>query len=225
MAALMKKVGVDDNHKDYKDEEGHSHEGSCNECGMMEAECGCEKEAVEEVQTQDQKLYATTSESDNSEDDGFDDAARNTELDNAGKPASGGATNEDGAEAPGSNSVGEFEQEEAEAVSEESTEKMDHNAEKAAAKVKSEIEYDDKKDREHDKLDEWANNAGGKGTDTSFEQDIEFMTKVISGGLNKPKVTGQTTIPVIAGQDARDGEKEDLGSWIKLAGIKPAVKK
>jgi hypothetical protein len=227
MKALLQKVGVGD--EDYKDEEGHDHKHGepCNECGMMEADCGCdEKEKVMgEVQTQDQKLYATTSESDNSEDDGFDASARNTELDNVGKPASGGATNEDGAEAPGSNPVGQEEQEEAEEVNEESTEKMDQDAEKAAEKVKKDIEYDDKKDREHDKLDEWANNAGQKGTDTAFEQDIEFMTKVISGGLNKPKVTGQTTVPVIASQDARNGEKEDLNSWIKLAGVKPAVKK
>ena len=183
----------------------------------MEASCGCEKEAVEEVQTQDQTLYATTSESDNSEDDGFDASARNTELDNAGKPAFGGATNEDGAEAPGSNPVGQAEQEEAEEVNEESTAEKDDKAEKAGEEVKKDIEYDDKKDK---KLDEWANNAGQKGTDTAFEQDIEFMTKVISGGLNKPKVTGQTTVPVIAGQDARDGTKEDLASWMKLAGLK-----
>jgi len=226
MKALLQKVGVGS--EDYKDEEGHDHMHGepCNECGMMEADCGCDKKesVMGEEQTEDQKLYATT-ESDNSEDDGFDASARNTELDNVGKPASGGATNEDGAEAPGSNSVGQEEQEDAEEVNEESTEKMDQHAEKAAEKVKKDIEYDDKKDREHDKLDEWANNAGQKGTDTAFEQDIEFMTKVISGGLNKPKVTGQTTVPVIAGQDARDGQKEDLGSWIKLAGIKPAVKK
>ena len=212
MAALMKKVGADDHHD-------HKHEGACNECGMMETECGCNKEAVEEEQTEDQKLYATT-ESDDSEDDGFDASARNTELDNAGKPASGGATNEDGAEAPGSDPVGQSEEEESEEVNEETTEKMDQNAEKAAEKVKKDIEHDDKEDREHDKLDEWANNAGQKGTDTAFEQDIEFMTKVISGGLNKPKVTGQTTIPVIAGQDARDGTPEDLASWMKLAGVK-----
>lgn len=229
MKALLQKVGVGS--EDYKDEEGHAHdhkhgEEPCNECGMMEADCGCDKKesVMGEEQTEDQKLYATT-ESDNSEDDGFDASARNTELDNVGKPASGGATNEDGAEAPGSNPVGQAEQEEAEEVNEESTEKMDQHAEKAAEKVKKDIEYDDKKDREHDKLDEWANNAGQKGTDTAFEQDIEFMTKVISGGLNKPKVTGQTTIPVIAGQDARDGTKEDLNSWIKLAGVKPAIKK
>ena len=71
------------------------------------------------------------------------------------------------------------------------------------------------------KLDEWANQVGkgpGKGTDASFEEDIEFMTKIIAGGLNKPKATGQTTIPVIPGQDARTGY-EDISAWKKLAGI------
>ena len=56
-----------------------------------------------------------------------------------------------------------------------------------------------------EKLDEWANDAGKKGTETSFEQDIDFMTKVISGGLNKQKSTGQTTVPVVAGQKDRMG--------------------
>jgi len=330
MKGLLQKIGSDDD--DYKDEDLHGNEDMkkepCDECGgTMEENHVCNKEAVDEVLTKDQTLYATTSESDGSEDDGFDASARNTELDNVGKPASGGATNEDGAEAPGSNSVGQAEQEEAEDVNEESTDKMDQHAEKAGKKVAKDIEYDeghkgkddnkaekagkkvtkdieydDKKDREEKndtmsessflslykklawiaeestqkkdkkaekagkkvtkdieydeghkgkdddkaekagkkvtkdieyddkkdkkkKVDEWANNAGGKGTDTAFEQDIEFMTKTIAGGLNKPKVTGQTTIPVITGQDARTGEKEDLNSWIKLAGIKPAVKK
>ena len=52
----------------------------------------------------------------------------------------------------------------------------------------------------------------------TFEEDIEFMTKIIAGGLNKPKATGQTTIPVIPGQDARTGY-EDISAWKKLAGI------
>lgn len=56
-----------------------------------------------------------------------------------------------------------------------------------------------------EKVDEWANDAGKNGTETSFEQDIDFMTKVISGGINKQKSTGQTTIPVIAGQEDRMG--------------------
>ena len=75
------------------------------------------------------------------------------------------------------------------------------------------------------KLDEWANDAGKNGTDTTFEQDIDFMTKVISGGLNKQKSTGQSTIPVVSTQLNRLGnpmqESVDLlHDWRKLSGIK-----
>ena len=104
--------------------------------------------------------------------------------------------------------------------------KDDDKAEKAGEKVKKDIEYDDKKDKK-EKVDEWANNAGPGKTvsDTTFEQDIDFMTKVISGGLNKQKSTGQTTIPVIAGQTDRMGVtkeavNESVSDWVKLAGIK-----
>jgi hypothetical protein len=105
--------------------------------------------------------------------------------------------------------------------SKESTEEKDKKAEKAGKKVTKDIEYDDKKE----KIDEWANDAGKKGTDASFEQDIDFMTRVISGGLNKPKSTGQTTVPVIAGQTDRmstpkETVTESVSDWVKLAGIK-----
>jgi len=92
--------------------------------------------------------------------------------------------------------------------------KDDDKAEEAGKKVKKDIEYDDKKDKKEKKLDEWANEAGKNGTDASFEADIDFMTKVISGGLNKQKSTGQTTIPVIAGQKNRMGA-DGLGSPMK----------
>lgn len=81
----------------------------------------------------------------------------------------------------------------------------------------------DANERNSEKLDEWANDAGKIGTDQAFEQDIEFMTKVISGGLNKPKSTGQTTVPVIAGQKERmisDERNEAISEWLTLAGIK-----
>ena len=57
--------------------------------------------------------------------------------------------------------------------------------------------------------------------DDGFQADIDFMTKMISGGLNKQKSTGQTTAPVIAGQDDRMGYsvKESVSDWKKLAGI------
>jgi len=111
--------------------------------------------------------------------------------------------------------------------------KDDDKAEKAGEKVKKDIEYDDKKDKEEkkDKLDEWANEAGKKGTDASFEADIDFMMNVISGGLNKRKATGQTTIPVVASQlnrtvshgttDINESKmlNESVSDWKKLAGI------
>ena len=49
------------------------------------------------------------------------------------------------------------------------------------------------------------------------------MTRVISGGLNKQKSTGQTTIPVVNGQNDRMGYSavnESISDWAKLAGIK-----
>lgn len=75
-------------------------------------------------------------------------------------------------------------------------------------------------DEESEKLDEWANEAGQRGTDAAFEADIAFMTKVIAGGLNKEKSTGQTTVPVIAGQTNRMGVNESINDWKKLAGLK-----
>jgi hypothetical protein len=105
--------------------------------------------------------------------------------------------------------------------------KDDDKAEEAGKKVKKDIEYDDKKDKK--KIDEWANDAGKNGTDTSFETDIDFMMNVISGGLNKRKSTGQTTIPVIASQLGRQVSRnttdinesaDSVSAWKKLAGLK-----
>ena len=106
---------------------------------------------------------------------------------------------------------------------EEADSEEDDRAERAGDKVAKDIEYDDKKDK---KLDEWANDARRKGTDAQFEQDIEYMTKIISGGLNKPKSTGQTTVPVIANQVNRTVSgpttdiNESLFGMLVLAGLK-----
>ena len=100
--------------------------------------------------------------------------------------------------------------------------KDDNKAERAGKKVTKDIEYDDKKDK---KVDEsYANSA-----DDTFEADIDFMTRIISGGLNKQKSTGQTTIPVINGQKSRMGvdglgnplkESTDLlKDYMKLSGL------
>ncbi len=91
-----------------------------------------------------------------------------------------------------------------------------------ALAVKSISEEDEEDEEEHDGLEEsFANSA-----DDTFEADMDFMTRVISGGLNKQKSTGQTTVPVIPGQKDRmgvDGMKESADSimdWKKLAGLK-----
>jgi hypothetical protein len=175
MMALIKKVtGDESGNGDYADEEGSDEEGhdhdheetneeTCNECGYMESQCGCEKEMVDEVESEDQMAYEVAEDN-----------------------------------APDSD--------EAETTADENAEAEEDKA--LAMKSMS----------ESTKLDEWANEAGKKGTDAAFTRDIEFMTKVIAGGLNKPKSTGQTTIPVLASQDARQGD-EDVSAWKKLAGI------
>jgi hypothetical protein len=91
-----------------------------------------------------------------------------------------------------------------------------------ALAMKSISEEDEEDEEEHDGLEEsFANSA-----DDTFEADMDFMTRVISGGLNKQKSTGQTTIPVIPGQKDRmgvAGMKEGADSimdWKKLAGLK-----
>lgn len=94
-------------------------------------------------------------------------------------------------------------------------------ADSAGADDEGEEDEEEETD-ESEKLDEWANEAGQKGTDAAFEADIAFMTKVISGGLNKEKATGQTTAPVIPGQKDRMGYNinESISDWKKLAGLK-----
>lgn len=60
-------------------------------------------------------------------------------------------------------------------------------------------------------LNEWANDAGQSPEEfkeETFTTDMEFMLKTISGGLNKPKSTGQQTIPVLAGDEERTNIKE-----------------
>ena len=196
MMGLMKVVSGDD----YKDEQGHadsqgekSH-GTCNECGgVMEADHACEegKEMVDEVESEDQMTYQVA------EDDGEgyeQSQAAAAEIDSAlaSKQDVDVTEGGDGGEA---------------------SEETDKTTSGSAGEGGVEDPSD-----EQEKLDEWANDAGKDGTDQAFERDIDFMTKIISGGLNKPKSTGQTTVPVIAGQDARTGD-EDVTAWKRLAGL------
>jgi len=87
----------------------------------------------------------------------------------------------------------------------------DENAEAAEDQALATVDAADE-----EKVDESYANSD----DDQFETDIDFMTKVISGGLNKQKSTGQTTVPVIAHQGMRTGVNESVNQWKKLAGIK-----
>ena len=220
MMALMKKLTGQDigaeSSSDYEDEEGHdghSHEeGSCNECGYMESQCKCDKEVVDEEEDEVQQEFEVD------EANAPDSGADNTDADVAGQvgsdealaTADAGADEEEG-------------QVYSSPVSEESDAEEDDKAEEAGEEVKKDIEYDDEKD----KVDEsYANSA-----DDTFEADIDFMTNIISGGLNKRKQTGQTTIPVLANQvnrtvsigvtDVNESRMitESVNDWKKLAGI------
>jgi hypothetical protein len=91
--------------------------------------------------------------------------------------------------------------------------KDDNNAEKAGKKVTKDIEYDDKKDEKY-KKDKKVDESYANSADDTFEADIGFMMNVISGGLNKQKSTGQTTVPVISGQKSRMGV-DGLGNPLK----------
>ena len=279
MGLLKKMTGGDEHHghshgsEDYADEESTDEE-ACNECGMAYESCGCEKEMVDEVETEDQMAYEVAE--DNLPDNGSANSmnatkgndAANTALAIADKKGPLEEENmEEGEVCPTCHKDPCECDHEEEAVEEslafeslykklamieakESTRKKDNKAEKAGKKVTKDIEYDeghkgkddkkaekagkkvtkdieydDKKDKKKDKkLDEWANDAGpGKSvSDTTFEQDIDFMTKIISGGLNKQKSTGQTTVPVLASQLKRQVTEstDSISDWKKLAGLK-----
>ena len=92
----------------------------------------------------------------------------------------------------------------------------DNEADASSGGAEEEDFGDEDQGEEEDLEESYANSD-----DDGFTADIDFMTKVISGGLNKPKSTGQTTIPVIAGQDDRMGYsvQESITDWKKLAGM------
>lgn len=56
------------------------------------------------------------------------------------------------------------------------------------------MESDCECDHEEEQLNEWANSPEGNKDDAGFNADIEFMTKVLSGGINGPK-RDQSVLP------------------------------
>jgi len=203
---LMKKLtgGDEGGSEDYADEEGHEEhehtdEEACNECGMAYESCGCDhedKEMVDEVESEDQMTYNVA------EDNPPDNGSANSINDEQGNAAANqAATGYDQAES------GEEE------ASDQAVEEDDASGE----------DYEDMEDEDDE---EQVEESLANSADDSFESDIDFMTNVISGGLNKRKATGQTTIPVVGTQLNRmhshntTDVNESVADWKKLAGIK-----
>ncbi len=217
--------------EDDCDCEEKTDEAMCNECGAYESmhEAGCSmgkgKEMVDEVETEDQMEFEVSEDNAPDSDEAETSADENAEAE------------EDKALALKSMNESSFF---------DLLDRLDQLAEGSGDKPKH-PEHDKKDDKDFDdaeeevtesaeedeedaieeseELTEWANNAGKKGTDAAFEADIDFMTKIIAGGLNKPKSTGQTTVPVIAGQESRMHDhqgtvSDSIDDWTKLAGIK-----
>ena len=164
---------ADEEGSEEEHEEGHDHEhtdeSTCNECGMIECDCGPEEDQqqVDEVESEDQMEYEVA------EDAADDDGATETEQ--------------------------------------EDNDDQEANASASA--------YDASQDEEQ------VEESYANSDDDKYQADMDFMTNVISGGLNKKKSTGQSTIPVVATQASRLGnpmqESMDLlHDWRSLAGIK-----
>ena len=74
-----------------------------------------------------------------------------------------------------------------------------------------------------EQLNEWANSPSGQSEGESFETDIDFMTKGISGGLNNQKqdqtLVGSGPTRVVT-QSEREDVDQSMGSLLKrLSGI------
>ena len=70
-------------------------------------------------------------------------------------------------------------------------------------------------------LNEWANSSNSEGEDEQFQTDMDFMTKVISGGLNNQK-QDQTTLPstrVVTKDESKEVDNSMGGMLRKLSGI------
>ena len=210
MLSLIRKMtgqGPAEQNGDYADEEGHSHEESHGEEGHSHEEgeedscneCGM---AYESCACDDKEPVVDENQSYGQEEYEVAENAPDSGADNTNADVAGNAA---------ANS----------ALAKVDAGQDEEEGEEDAAAGEDQVD--------ESILEEWANEAGKNGTETTFEQDIDFMTKVISGGLNGQKSTGQTTIPVVAGQRDRMGsaglgnpmkESTDLlKDFMKLSGL------
>ena len=195
MMSLIKKVT--DGHDDHGHEAG---EETCESCGgMMEEGHSC-REAVDEEETEDQMTDEVAEETNPSDND--EPAEEETDATRDAALATAAGKNFADTDSP---------------LEEEGMDSVENtpNNDGMNSVERGEDEYADEEDLEE---------SLANGADDTFESDIDFMTKVISGGLNGQKSTGQSTIPVVASQESRLGnpmrESTDLlKDWKKLAGM------
>jgi hypothetical protein len=209
MLSLIRKMtgqGPAQSNGDYEEEGGeemhgheHGEEETCESCGgMMEEGHAC-GEAVEEDESMDQREYEVAE---------AEEVVNNN--DEAEEEQTDATRDASLAQAAGKNFA------DTDAPLEEGGDGGEAGTDAIAADDAA-----DEVNAEEEDLDESLAN----GADDTFESDIDFMTNVISGGLNKRKATGQTTIPVVSTQVNRLGspmrESTDLlTDWRKLSGIK-----
>jgi len=72
---------------------------------------------------------------------------------------------------------------------------------------------------EEGQLNEWANSPQGQSEDEAFKADMDFMLKVLAGGINKPKVD-QTVMPSTKVKVTESVEVDLAAEMRKLAGIR-----
>jgi hypothetical protein len=190
---------------DYEEEGGeemhgheHGQEETCESCGSAMQEGHACSEPVEEDETMDQREYEVAEEINPNNNDEAEEEQSDATRDAALATAAG--KNFADTDAP-----------------------LEEGGDGGEASDAGEegVNIADVADQAEEDLDE----SYANGDDDTFETDIDFMTKVISGGLNKQKSTGQTTIPVVSTQVNRLGspmkESTDLlHDWRKLSGIK-----
>jgi hypothetical protein len=207
MLSLIRKMtgqGPAQSNGDYEEEGGHDHgheegqEETCESCGSAMQEGHACSEPVEEDETTDQREYEVAEEINPNNNDEAEEEQSDATRDAALATAAG--KNFADTDAP-----------------------LEEGGDGGEASDAGEegVNIADVADQAEEDLDE----SYANGDDDTFETDIDFMTKVISGGLNKQKSTGQTTIPVVSTQVNRLGspmkESTDLlHDWRKLSGIK-----
>lgn len=250
MMDLIKKVTGASSSNDYEDED-HSHdthEEICEVC--QESSCQCEEseEMVDEDETMDQREFEVSEEEEISErmpvpgvgPDGQSDPAGvqkvNQALANRQQQSleltkqSALAAAKPETLSPSSTSTSNIQpglakptiggrqmREVPEQVNnddEAAEEFSDATRDAALAKAASSPAQDSDQEKPID--ESYANAA-----DDDFVADTDYMVNTITSGLNGKKSTGQTTIPVIAGQKSRMGADvaESLNAWKKLAGL------